>query len=173
MVIGAGPNGLVAANRLADAGLEVLVLEAADEPGGSVKTAELVEPGFRHDVFSSFYPLGAASPALAALELDVRWRRGPLVLAHPGGDGSCAVISHDVEETLASLGPDAEAWRELVDLWRRVGPTLVEGIVTPLPALRLAPRTLAALPLLASPLRLASRRFKGDAAKRLFAGNVM
>ena len=61
-MIGAGPNGLVAASRLADAGLEVLVLEAAAEPGGAVKSAELVEPGFRHDVFSSFYPLGAASP---------------------------------------------------------------------------------------------------------------
>src|SRR5438105_9253505 len=94
IVIGSGPNGLVAANRLADAGLEVLVLEAADEPGGAVKTAELVEPGFRHDVFSSFYPLGAASPVLRALELErygLRWRRAPLALAHPAPDGSCPV----------------------------------------------------------------------------------
>jgi phytoene dehydrogenase-like protein len=130
IVIGAGPNGLVAASRLADAGLEVLVLEAAGQPGGAVKAAELVEPGFRHDVFSSFYPLGAASPALAALDLDVRWRRGPLVLAHPAADGSCAVLSRDLDETLASIGPDAEAWRELLALWRRVGPALVEGIAT-------------------------------------------
>ena len=173
IVMGAGPNGLVAANRLADAGLEVLVLDAAGEPGGSVKTAELVEPGYRHDVFSSFYPLGAASPALAALELDVRWRRAPLALAHPGAGGSCAVISRDLDETLVSLGPDAAAWLDLWNLWQRVGPALVEGIATPLPALRLARRVLPALPLLASSVRRVAERFRGDAAKRLFAGNAM
>ncbi|MFD0851921.1 FAD-dependent oxidoreductase, partial [Actinomadura adrarensis] len=34
VVIGAGPNGLVAANLLADAGWTVEVLEARPEPGG-------------------------------------------------------------------------------------------------------------------------------------------
>jgi phytoene dehydrogenase-like protein len=173
IVVGAGPNGLVAACRLADAGLEVLVLEAATEPGGSVKSAELVEPGFRHDVFSSFYPLGAASPALAALELDVRWRRAPLVLAHPDADGSCAVLSRDLGETLASMGADAQAWRELRELWRRVGPALVEGLVTPLPAVRLAPRALPALGVIAASVARVARRFRGDAAARLFAGCAM
>src|ERR687891_86088 len=96
VVIGAGPNGLVAANLLADAGWDVDVLEAQPEPGGAVRSAELTEPGFVHDVFSSFYPLGAASPAIRRLELErfgLRWRHGPLVLAHPSADGSCAVLS--------------------------------------------------------------------------------
>src|SRR5437016_5106919 len=61
IVIGAGPNGLVAANLLVDAGWSVQVLEAQDVPGGAVRTAEITEPGFRHDLFSAFYPLGAAS----------------------------------------------------------------------------------------------------------------
>jgi len=173
IVIGAGPNGLVAAGRLADAGLEVLVLEAAGTPGGAAKTAELVEPGFRHDVFSSFYPLGAASPALAALELDVRWRRAPLALAHPARDGSCAVLSRDLDETLASLGRDARAWRELWELWRRVGPALVAGLATPFPAPGLALRALPALPVLGASVRRVARRFRDDGAARLFAGNVM
>ncbi len=42
VVIGAGPNGLVAANLLADAGWDVLVLEAEDEPGGAVRSGEYV-----------------------------------------------------------------------------------------------------------------------------------
>lgn len=60
VVIGAGPNGLVAANLLADRGWDVVVLEAQDAPGGAAKSAELVEPGFVNDVFSAFYPLGVA-----------------------------------------------------------------------------------------------------------------
>jgi NAD(P)-binding Rossmann-like domain len=45
VVVGAGHNGLVAANLLADAGWEVLVLEATGQPGGSVRTAALTAPG--------------------------------------------------------------------------------------------------------------------------------
>src|SRR3954471_13438746 len=79
VVIGAGPNGLVAACTLADAGWDVVVLEAADEVGGAVKSERRV-PGYVHDMYSSFYPLAAASPVLAKLGLDdhgLRWRRAP------------------------------------------------------------------------------------------------
>ncbi|WP_398958139.1 FAD-dependent oxidoreductase [Streptomyces sp. GC420] len=62
VVIGAGPNGLVAANLLADAGWSVEVLEAQDEPGGAVRSDRGVHPDYVNDLFSSFYPLAAASP---------------------------------------------------------------------------------------------------------------
>jgi phytoene dehydrogenase-like protein len=75
VVIGPGPNGLVAANLLADAGWSVEVVEAADRPGGVVKSGELVEPGFVHDQFSAFYPLGAASPAFRSLRGSAAPRR--------------------------------------------------------------------------------------------------
>ena len=57
IVVGAGPNGLVAAVLLARAGLAVDVFEAADEPGGGCRTAELTLPGFRHDVCSAVHPM--------------------------------------------------------------------------------------------------------------------
>src|SRR3954454_6821269 len=100
IVIGAGPNGLLAANVLADRGWEVLVIEAAPEPGGAVRSAELTEPGFVHDVFSAFYPFTVASPAFRALDLKahgLRWRHGDVVVAHPAGDGTCAVLSRRLE----------------------------------------------------------------------------
>src|SRR3954470_4875790 len=69
IVVGAGPNGLVAANLLADRGWDVLVLEAAAEPGGAVRSAELTaQAGFVHDVFSAFYPFALASPAIRGLD---------------------------------------------------------------------------------------------------------
>jgi phytoene dehydrogenase-like protein len=56
IVIGAGPNGLVAANVLADAGWLVLVLEAQATAGGAVRSDREVHPDFVHDTFSAFYP---------------------------------------------------------------------------------------------------------------------
>jgi phytoene dehydrogenase-like protein len=149
-VVGAGPNGLVAANVLADAGWSVRLLEASDEPGGSVRSAELVEPGFLHDVASSFYPLGAASPVFAALGLDVPWRHGPLVLAHPALDGSCAVLER---------GPDP--------IWDRLEPALLAGLTSPFPqlgALALVARDVASLGALRTPPGALERRLREGCA---------
>lgn len=135
VVVGAGHNGLVAANVLADAGWTVVVHEADDEPGGSVRSGELLEPDFVTDRYSSFYPLGAASPVFDELGLELPFRHGPLVAAHPALDGSCAVLERDG-------GPEK---------WRAIEPALLRALVTPFPqvgaALRLArdPRWLALL----------------------------
>lgn len=69
VVIGAGPNGLVAASALADAGWDVLVLEAQDEVGGAVRSGSLwpESPEATSDLFSAFYPLAAASPVIKRL----------------------------------------------------------------------------------------------------------
>jgi len=190
VVIGAGPNGLVAANVLADAGWRVLVLEAQPEPGGAVRSAELTHPGFVHDVFSAFYPLGAASPVMQALELErhgLRWCRAPLVLAHPHADGRCAVLSTDVDETAKSLesfaAGDGGAWRSLSDEFARVSDPLLEAMTSPFPpvrgatrlAARLGPRGLvdftrtALLPV----RRFAQERFAGEGAALLLTGNAL
>src|SRR4051812_36385589 len=127
---------------LADAGWEVLVLEEQEQPGGAVRTAELTEPGFRHDVFSAFYPLAAASPAIRSLRLEehgLEWCHGPLVFAHPALDGSCPYVSRDIEETAAALGADGEAWRRLYEAWGlRGGGGVLAAVGDPVPPGRAA-----------------------------------
>ncbi|MFE2753271.1 phytoene desaturase family protein [Actinosynnema sp. NPDC059335] len=190
VVIGSGPNGLVAANLLADAGWDVLVLEAADEPGGAVRTAELTEPGFRHDLFSAFYPLGAASPVIAGLGLErhgLRWRRAPEVLAHVLPDDRAVVLSQDVDRTAASVeafgAGDGDAWRAEFARWLRVRSSLVEALMRPFPPVRAGAGLLGALgpgealrfarSFVQSVRAFGNERFAGEGASLLMAGNAM
>ena len=104
-----GPNGLVAALTLARAGLAVDVYEAADEPGGGCRTAELTLPGFRHDVCSAVHPLLLASPAFRDIDLSahgVRLLTPPVAFAHPlGGPRAVAVGRRG-----RGRGPCPRAW---------------------------------------------------------------
>src|SRR5829696_1333109 len=190
VVIGAGHNGLVAANMLAERGWRVLVLEQQAEPGGAVRSGEITEPGFTSDLFSAFYPLAAASPVIRSLELGrhgLRWVRAPLAVAHPQEDGRCAVISSDIEETAASLEAfapgDGDAWRELYAYWQHAGGPFIDALLRPFPPLRGAARLAAALGpggllrfLRFSILpvrRLAEERFQGAGGAWLLAGNAL
>ncbi|MCQ0013334.1 phytoene desaturase family protein [Actinomadura madurae] len=130
VVVGAGHNGLVAANMLADAGWDVEVLEAQPEPGGAVRSDRGVHPDFVSDLCSAFYPLGVASPVMRAMELErhgLRWRHAPAVLAHPLPDGRSAVLERDRDATAGGLdalgGGDGEAWLRLCRIWDEMGRT--------------------------------------------------
>jgi phytoene dehydrogenase-like protein len=187
VVIGAGPNGLVAANLLADRGWSVTVVEAAPEPGGAVRSAELIEPGFVNDVFSAFYPFALASPAIRKMRLEdhgLRWCRAPVVLAHPASDGTCPILSTDLDETAASLDAchpgDGDAWRRLYDRWSRLRDPLLAALFTPTPPIvasgRLAASawsdgwTRVARFALLSVRRMGEEEFGSDGARRLLAG---
>ncbi|MFI8234788.1 phytoene desaturase family protein [Streptomyces sp. NPDC085900] len=190
IVVGAGPNGLVAANLLADAGWSVLVLEEQPEPGGAVRHDRGVDPAFVNDLFSSFYPLAAASPVLTALRLQdhgLRWSHAPSVLAHPLTDGRCAVLDRRIDATAASLDAfapgDGAAWHRLHEIWEQVRPDLLGALFTPFPPIkataRLALRLRAAGGLrMARTLTLPVRRmgeeeFEGEGGRLLLAGNAL
>ena len=141
VVVGAGHNGLVAGIMLADAGWDVVVLEATATPGGAVRSAELTAPGFRSDVFSAFYPFGAASPVLAGLglaDMGLRWRHAPRVLAHVLEDGRAAVLSSGPRRDGGLPGRVRRRGRgRLADAGRRVGAhprTADRRAVPPVPA---------------------------------------
>ena len=190
VVVGAGHNGLVAANLLADAGWEVVVCEATDQVGGAVRSGEVTAPGFSSDLFSAFYPFAAASPVLTGLGLGaygLEWTHAPAVLAHVLPDDRCAVLWRDPARTAASLGgfadADADAWLKIVTAWEPIADDVVTALFRPFPpvvstqrllrhlglgdTLRLA--RLAALPV----RRYGEEQFTGAGGPILFAGNAL
>jgi phytoene dehydrogenase-like protein len=187
IVIGAGPNGLAAAIRLAEHGVEVVVLEAASRPGGAVRTEELTLPGFRHDTFSSVYPAAAASPVFARMPLathGLEWVHPQVCMAHPLPGGGAIGLYRSVALTAASLDRqhpgDGARWAQFVgpyvDTFDAVRATMLSGfppLTGPWRLLRDAgPVRLGVFgTLLAdSAVRLARRLFEGDGARAWLYG---
>jgi phytoene dehydrogenase-like protein len=176
VVVGAGPNGLVAAVTLAQAGLSVTVYEAHDEIGGGTRTAELTGPGLLHDVCSASHPFGVASPALAALPLadhGLEWRWPEVDLAHPLDGGRAGVLMRSLHDTVAGLGRDGSAWRRvfgpLVDGFEDLAAdTLGPLLRRPLHPIRLARFGSRA----ALPATVLARAFRTAEARALFAGSA-
>jgi len=141
IVIGSGPNGLVAANILSRRGFRVLVLEAnLRRPGGALGSEELTLPGFVHDVGAAFFPFAKSSPAFRELDLaqaGVKWLHLPFESCHPALDGSHACIARDPELSAAHFGTprDGEAWRKLAASHASMEPELLRFLLSPFPAL--------------------------------------
>lgn len=190
VVIGAGPNGLVAANVLVDAGWDVVLLESQAETGGAVRSAEVTAPGYVSDMFSAFYPLAAASPVIRDLDLHhygLNWVRAPDVVAHALDSGDAAVIRHRAEDTAAEMEDrapgDGDAWMAMVAQWQRIRGPLLDALFTPFPPVWSSARLLRALGtkeaaemvrMAVTPVRrLAEERFSGDGPGLLLTGNAM
>ncbi len=174
VVIGSGPNGLACAARLAQAGVSVRVVEAHAELGGATRTAELTLPGFRHDVCSSVHPMAALSPFLRTLPLaehGLAFVHPPASAAHPLDDGPTPLLCRSFDATGEALGDDARRWRAAFEPFARRGPALFEDLLAPLRFPR-APFTLLRFGLrgMRSARGLARSRFRGEAARALFAG---
>ncbi|MBL8943135.1 MAG: NAD(P)/FAD-dependent oxidoreductase, partial [Myxococcales bacterium] len=153
IVIGSGPNGLVAACVLARAGLRVLVLEANPErPGGAVGSEAATLPGYVHDVGAAFFPWASLSPAFVDLQLGdfgLVWRGAPIESCHPAPDGSYAAISrdHDVSAKHFGTAADGDRWRQVATWYASIEPQIIGLLMGTFPnlapALRVMPWDLA------------------------------
>lgn len=174
VVIGSGPNGLAAAITLAQAGLEVLVVEAKATPGGGMRTQEVTLPGFRHDICSAIHPLGLASPFFCSLPLadyGLEWILPPVSLAHPLDGGAAVAVTCSLDETAADLGSDGAMWRRLFAPLVANWPAVIDDLLAPFHIPRHPLLFGAYAPLLAAPATwLAKTLFRGERARAVIAG---
>jgi len=175
VVVGSGPNGLVAALRLAAAGLRVLVIEAAQQVGGGLRTEELTLPGFRHDVCSTVQALAQVSLAFRTLDLTahgVNYVHPPVPFGHPLDDGDAVLVQRDLDATAAGLGRDGPGWRRTTGSLVSAGLPLVDGLLDPLQMPPRHPLLLAGFGArgIVSATTLSAMAFRQERTRAMFAG---
>ena len=177
VVIGSGPNGLVAACLLAIQGLRVDVIETNPRhPGGAVASAELTVPGFVHDVGATFFPFARLSPAFAALDLEARgitWCNARFETCHvTRGDEHCCVARYSgAPNSKFADAEDAARWERLAQWAAEIAEALFESLWRPFPSwprlgLRDALRVAAIFA--RSGRHLAHRNFRSEPARCLW-----
>lgn len=134
--MGAGPNGLAAAIRMARAGYSVHLIEANSQLGGGVRSVESTLPGFIHDRCSAIHPLAVGSPFFRSLPLErfgLQWVHPPYPLAHPLDNGEAAVLGRSLDGTAERLGTDARSYRwllePLVEHWKELADELLRPLL--------------------------------------------
>ena len=133
IVVGAGHNGLVAANYLARGGLEVTVLERRDVVGGACVTEELI-PGFRGSSCAfvagpGLEPRIMRDLGLARFGLEL-YQSDPLAI-NIATSGESFALYRELDRTLAEL--ERAFGRDEAEAFVRFGARLqrVAGIVRP------------------------------------------
>jgi phytoene dehydrogenase-like protein len=173
VVVGAGPNGLAAAIRLAQAGKRTLLVEGQQRVGGGLKTEALTLPGFRHDYCAAIHTMGVLSPFLKQLPLaehGLRWAYPEASVAHPLDDRPAAMLEYSLPETASLLGKDAGSYTRLLAPFMKNPLGLLGDLLGPL-GLPSHPLALMRFGFYAlRPASWLSRRFETVEARALFGG---
>jgi phytoene dehydrogenase-like protein len=172
VIVGAGPNGLAAAVRLAQAGFSTLLIEGNSSIGGACRTAPLTLPGFQHDLGSAVHPLCAASPFFKTLGLNrfgLNWVLPDIPLAHPLPGERAALLLRSSADTATELHESIYAL--IFDPLIRKGDQLLTEILRPLVHWPQYPITLGHFSALAGlPASVFWRGFRRTRGQALIAG---
>jgi phytoene dehydrogenase-like protein len=134
VIIGAGPNGLIAGAYLAKAGLSVAVCERRFEAGGGLATEENLYPCYASNPHVLYHMMVDYMPAIRDFDLDGPALTWILPNAQTGmvfEDGSSLLLSRMVNDTKDSISKysfkDAVSFGKVIRKWRRI----VDEIVAP------------------------------------------
>jgi len=174
IVVGSGPNGLAAAIVLAQAGCSVRVYEGQPTLGGGMRSAELTEPGFVHDVCSTVHALALASPFMKNLPLaqhGLELVHPKIPFAQPLDGGTAAVARRSVAETAEGFSKhDGRAYRALLEPWVERSDELMDALLGPLGMRHPVLMAKFGLRAIRSAEGLAKAKFETAEARAMFAG---
>lgn len=131
IIIGGGPNGLIAASYLARAGAHVLLLERRIETGGGLNTDEYF--GFRFNLHAVYHLMADVMPAYKDLDLPnygLRYVTPPYGAAFLLPDDRSMLFSNDAAATAGEIAnlSDSDAER-YIDMWNSFQPMLEQYLV--------------------------------------------
>jgi phytoene dehydrogenase-like protein len=134
VVIGGGPNGLMAAAYLAKAGVKVALVERRYEIGGGLATEEILHPCYYSNAHVIYHLMVDYMPVLKDFNLDVHamsWVKPNVQTAMVYEDGKSLLLTRMIEDTKDSISKfsfkDAVNFGKVMRSWRRI----VDEIVAP------------------------------------------
>ena len=173
IVVGSGPNGLSAAITIAEKNKKVLLIEAAETIGGGMRTTELIDTGFKHDVCSSVYPLVPPSPFFKNLldKIDVELIKPDIAIAHVYSSEEAVPVYEDLKKTSTALGIDGTHYERLISPLLKNDFGLFDDILSPFTHVR-NPLTMMRFGWhgTQSSYRLAKNYFQLESTRGMFAG---
>ncbi|WP_345231562.1 NAD(P)/FAD-dependent oxidoreductase [Olivibacter ginsenosidimutans] len=134
VIVGSGPNGLAAAIALQQEGLDVLLLEGKETIGGGLRSAELLLPGYKHDICSAIHPLALQSPFFKTLPLaehGLQYCYPEIQAAHPLDDGRAVGLYASITATAEQFGVDKQTYLEVFDPLLNIWPQIIDDVLAP------------------------------------------
>lgn len=183
VIIGGGPNGLIAGAYLSKAGLKVAVVERRYEVGGGLATEEVMFPGYYSNMHAVYHLLVDLMPVLRDFDMDrhaLMWTKPNAQAGMVFEDGTSLLLTRMIEDTKDSLMKlsikDALTFGKLMRSWRRIvtdiiGPATFIPPMPPLDMIAAMQRTKTGREMLElverSPLDIITDTFENDRIRTL------
>jgi phytoene dehydrogenase-like protein len=127
VIIGGGPNGLIAGAYLARAGLSVAICERRFEAGGGLATEENLYPCFASNPHVLYHMMVDYMPAVRDFDLDgpaLTWIKPNAQTGMVFEDGTSLLLSRMVNDTKDSISKfsfkDAVTFGKVIRRWRKI-----------------------------------------------------